>query len=88
MLSCPLVSTGPIPAECYGPIEFAFLDLDADAVRASRSCARFFCRQEEHGKFYCSACLVQQLSERGARKITVAAWTVATKEAFGSPGLL
>ena len=48
----------------------------------------FFCRREEHGKFYCRACLVQQLSDRGARKITVAAWTVATKETFVNPGLL
>ena len=48
----------------------------------------FFRRREERGKFYCSACLVQQLRERGARKITVAAWIVATKETFESPGLL
>ena len=48
----------------------------------------FFRRREERGKFYCSACLIQQLRQRGARKITMAAWTVATNETFGNPGPL
>ena len=48
----------------------------------------FFRRREERGKFYCNACLVLQLQQRGSRKITAAAWIVATKETFESPGLL
>ena len=48
----------------------------------------FFCRREEHGKFYCGACLVQQLTQRGARKVTGAAWTAATEEVVVRPGLL
>lgn len=49
---------------------------------------RFFCRREERGKFYCSACLVEQLTERGSRRIRAAFWTAAIEEAFVHPGLL
>ena len=49
---------------------------------------RFFCRREEFGKFYCKACLVQQLSRRGTRKVSGDAWTAATEEAFLRPGRL
>jgi hypothetical protein len=49
---------------------------------------RFFCRREERSKFYCKACLVQQLSRRGTRKVSGDGWTAATEEAFLRPGRL
>jgi hypothetical protein len=49
---------------------------------------RFFCRREELDKFYCKACLVQQLSRRGTRKVSGDAWTAATEDAFLRPGRL
>ncbi len=48
----------------------------------------FFRRQEERGKFYCSTCLVVQLTRRGARKVVPVAWTAAIEEAFVQPGRL
>ena len=48
----------------------------------------FFGRQEERDRFYCEACLVEQLRRRGARKVAAAAWTAAVEEAFANPGLL
>ena len=48
----------------------------------------FFRRHEERGRSYCGACLVEQLSRRGARKVAATAWTGAVEEAFVHPGLL
>jgi hypothetical protein len=48
----------------------------------------FFRRQEERGKSYCGTCLVEQLTQRGARKVSVVAWTAAVEEAFVHPGSL
>ena len=48
----------------------------------------FFRRSEERGKFYCGTCLAEQVTRRGARRVSVAAWTVAIDEAFVHPGLL
>jgi hypothetical protein len=48
----------------------------------------FFRRREELGKFYCGTCLAMQLTRRGARKVSEAAWTAAIEEAFVRPGLL
>ena len=58
----------------------------AGAARAELDC--FFRRREERGRFYCGACLVQQLSQRGARKIAETDWTAAVAEAFKHPGVL
>lgn len=49
---------------------------------------RFFDRREEVGRFYCGACLVAQLTQRGARKIAEADWTAAIADAFKRPGAL
>lgn len=57
-------------------------------VFAREELESFFCRREERAKYYCRACLVQQLIRRGTRKIAVAAWTAATDEAFVRPRLL
>ena len=48
----------------------------------------FLHRREERGRFYCGACLVQQLTQRGARKLTDAHWTEAVADAFQHPGVL
>jgi len=48
----------------------------------------FFRRREERRRFYCSVCLADKLSQRGARRITKAAWISAIQDAFVHPGLL
>jgi hypothetical protein len=57
-------------------------------VFAREELESFFGRREERGKYYCRACLVQQLILRGTGKIAAAAWTAATDEAFMQPRLL
>jgi len=42
----------------------------------------FFHRRDEQGKFYCAACLAEQLAREGTRGIVPATWLASIKNAF------
>lgn len=48
----------------------------------------FFRRRGEQGKFYCVACLAEQLVREGTRGIFPAAWLASIESAFERPGTL
>jgi hypothetical protein len=48
----------------------------------------FFRRRDERGKFYCVACLAEQLAQEGTRGIFPAAWLAGIESAFERPGPL
>lgn len=48
----------------------------------------FFRRRDERGKFYCVACLAEQLVREGTRGIFPAAWLASIESALERPGTL
>jgi hypothetical protein len=48
----------------------------------------FFRRREEAGKFYCAACLVEQLRQRGSPAFSLVPVHAAVADAFECPGPL
>ena len=60
---------------------------DADQF-ARQELEGFFLRRDERGKFYCVACLAEQLVREGTRGIFPAAWLASTESAFERPGTL
>ena len=48
----------------------------------------FFGRRDEQGKFYCIACLAEQLAREGTRGIVPATWLASIKNAFERPRTL
>jgi len=63
-------------------------------VRDDKDAARngllegFFRRGEEAGKFYCAACLIEQLRQRGSQAFSLASVRAAVVDAFERPGTL
>jgi hypothetical protein len=60
---------------------------DADQF-ARQELEGFFRRREERGKYYCVACLAEQLLRDGTRGIFPAAWLASIESAFERPGTL
>ena len=48
----------------------------------------FFRRRDEQGKFYCAACLAEQLAREGTRGIFPATWLASIESAFEQPRTL
>jgi hypothetical protein len=48
----------------------------------------FFRRRDEQGRFYCAACLAEQLAREGTRGIFPATWLACIEDAFAWPRTL
>ena len=48
----------------------------------------FFRRRDEQGRFYCAACLAEQLAREGTRGIFPATWLASIENAFERPRTL